>query len=80
MAKSAKDQLVNPSPLSLPPDTSKIKKHIALFCDRIGKGARLVEGMKGMMFVINLVLKCNINGLQKKSLLKYSNINMIMFV
>ncbi|XP_005112298.1 protein PTHB1 [Aplysia californica] len=46
MAKSAKDQAVNPSPLALPTDTSKVKKHIALFCDRVGKGARLVEGLK----------------------------------
>uniref|UniRef100_A0A2C9K7V7 PTHB1 N-terminal domain-containing protein n=1 Tax=Biomphalaria glabrata TaxID=6526 RepID=A0A2C9K7V7_BIOGL len=46
MAKSAKDQAVNPSPLTPPEDTSKLKKHIALFCDRLGKGARLVEGLK----------------------------------
>ena len=47
MARSAKDQSVNPSPLNTPPDTSKVKKHIALFCDRVGKGARLVDGLKG---------------------------------
>lgn len=46
MAKSSKDQAVNPSPLAPPSDTSKLKKHIALFCDRIGKGARLVDGLK----------------------------------
>ncbi|GFO18472.1 protein pthb1-like isoform x1 [Plakobranchus ocellatus] len=46
MARSAKDQSVNPSPLGTPPDTSKVKKHIALFCDRVGKGARLVDGLK----------------------------------
>ncbi|KAK3791729.1 hypothetical protein RRG08_011523 [Elysia crispata] len=46
MARSAKDQSVNPSPLTTPPDTSKVKKHIALFCDRVGKGARLVDGLK----------------------------------
>ncbi|RUS77451.1 hypothetical protein EGW08_014789 [Elysia chlorotica] len=46
MARSAKDQSVNPSPLTTPPDTAKVKKHIALFCDRVGKGARLVDGLK----------------------------------
>lgn len=57
MAKSAKDQAVNPSPLTPPEDTSKVKKHIALFCDRLGKGARLVEGLKGKIN-ISLIL-CN---------------------
>ncbi|KAH9495744.1 Protein PTHB1 [Bulinus truncatus] len=46
MAKSVKDQSVNPSPLTVPEDTNKLKKHVALFCDRIGKGAKLVEGLK----------------------------------
>uniref|UniRef100_A0A0B7AJ40 PTHB1 N-terminal domain-containing protein n=2 Tax=Arion vulgaris TaxID=1028688 RepID=A0A0B7AJ40_9EUPU len=46
MAKSGKELSVNPSPLTQPEDTSKIKKHIALFCDRIGKGTRLVDGLK----------------------------------
>ncbi|XP_041374621.1 protein PTHB1-like [Gigantopelta aegis] len=45
LAKSAKDQSVNPSPLTMPSDTTKVKKHIALLCDRLGKGARLVEGL-----------------------------------
>ncbi|XP_025097943.1 protein PTHB1-like isoform X2 [Pomacea canaliculata] len=48
LAKSAKDAAVNPSPLILPADTTKVKKHIALLCDRLGKGARLVEGMADM--------------------------------
>lgn len=47
LAKSAKDAAVNPSPLAIPSDTSKVKKHIALLCDRLGKGARLVEGLTG---------------------------------
>ncbi|CAG5132841.1 unnamed protein product [Candidula unifasciata] len=46
LAKSGKEGPVNPSPLTLPEDTSKVKKHIAMFCDRIGKGARLVDGLK----------------------------------
>ncbi|XP_071103490.1 protein PTHB1-like [Haliotis cracherodii] len=45
LAKSAKDQTVNPSPLTVPQDTTKVKKHIALLCDRLGKGVRLVEGL-----------------------------------
>ncbi|KAK7506674.1 hypothetical protein BaRGS_00002149 [Batillaria attramentaria] len=45
LAKSAKDAAVNPSPLAIPSDTGKVKKHIALLCDRLGKGARLVEGL-----------------------------------
>lgn len=45
LAKSAKDAAVNPSPLAIPSDTSKVKKHIALLCDRLGKGARLVDGL-----------------------------------
>ncbi|XP_059177174.1 protein PTHB1-like [Physella acuta] len=46
LAKSSKDQAVNPSPLALPQDTSRLKKHIALFCDRLGKGVALVDGIK----------------------------------
>ena len=49
LAKSAKDAAVNPSPLTIPSDTSKVKKHIALLCDRLGKGARLVEGLAGKL-------------------------------
>ena len=45
LAKSAKDQTLNPSPLKLPEDTSKVKKHIALLCDKLSKGARLVDGL-----------------------------------
>ncbi|KAK7112873.1 protein PTHB1-like isoform X2 [Littorina saxatilis] len=45
LAKSAKDAAVNPSPLSIPSDTGKVKKHIALLCDRLGKGARLMDGL-----------------------------------
>ena len=45
LAKSSKDQTLNPQPLTMPEDTSKVKKHIALMCDKLGKGARLVEGL-----------------------------------
>ena len=47
LSKTAKDQTVNPSPLSVPKDTSKLKKHISLLCDRLSKGAKLVvEGQQ----------------------------------
>ena len=47
LAKSAKDQAVNPSPLSMTTDPTKLKKHIAQMCERLAKGARLVvEGQK----------------------------------
>ncbi|WAR10306.1 PTHB1-like protein [Mya arenaria] len=45
LAKSAKDQTLNPAPLKLPEDTSKVKKHLALLCDKLSKGARLVDGL-----------------------------------
>ncbi|ESO84549.1 hypothetical protein LOTGIDRAFT_222053 [Lottia gigantea] len=52
LAKTAKDTAINPSPLTIPNDTSKVKKHLALFCDRLGKGARLVEGLRGKNLVV----------------------------
>ena len=42
LSKSAKDQSVNPTPLALLKDTTKLKKHITLLCDRLGRGAHLV--------------------------------------
>lgn len=45
LAKSSKDQTLNPQPLHIPEDTTKVKKHLALMCDKLGKGARLVEGL-----------------------------------
>ncbi|KAL3855651.1 hypothetical protein ACJMK2_014858 [Sinanodonta woodiana] len=45
LAKSVKDQTLNPQPLKIPEDTSKVKKHIALLCDKLSKGARLVDGL-----------------------------------
>ncbi|XP_072033738.1 protein PTHB1-like isoform X2 [Amphiura filiformis] len=47
LAKSAKDQAVNPSPLTMTTDPTKLKKHIAQMCERLAKGARLVvDGQK----------------------------------
>ncbi|CAC5377885.1 BBS9 [Mytilus coruscus] len=45
LAKAAKDQTLNPQPLQMPEDTTKVKKHVALMIDKLGKGARLVEGL-----------------------------------
>ena len=45
LAKSTKDQTLNPQALKLPEDTSKVKKHIALLCDKLSKGARLIDGL-----------------------------------
>ncbi|XP_031552881.1 protein PTHB1-like [Actinia tenebrosa] len=41
LSKSAKDQAVGITPLAMPKDTSKLKKHIALLCDRLNKGGKL---------------------------------------
>ncbi|XP_069586372.1 protein PTHB1 isoform X3 [Ranitomeya imitator] len=42
LSKSSKDQALNlSSQLSIPKDTSKLKKHITLLCDRLAKGGRL---------------------------------------
>ncbi|KAK6166671.1 hypothetical protein SNE40_023310 [Patella caerulea] len=46
LAKTAKDTSINPAPLTIPSDASKVKKHIALMCDRLGKGCRLIEGLR----------------------------------
>jgi hypothetical protein len=65
LAKSAKDQTLNPQPLKLPEDTSKVKKHIALLCDKLSKGARLVDGlpvnMSGKHFYFYLFVIINGN-------------------
>ncbi|XP_030830268.1 protein PTHB1 [Strongylocentrotus purpuratus] len=45
LAKSAKDQAINPAPLTMSADTSKLKKHIMQVTEKLAKGARLqVEG------------------------------------
>eukprot|EP01007_Sphenomonas_quadrangularis_P000881 NODE_173_length_1924_cov_98.348800_g130_i0.p2 GENE.NODE_173_length_1924_cov_98.348800_g130_i0~~NODE_173_length_1924_cov_98.348800_g130_i0.p2 ORF type:complete len:512 (-),score=206.18 NODE_173_length_1924_cov_98.348800_g130_i0:356-1891(-) len=41
LAKSAKESSSMPQPLSVPQDVNKLKKHIALVCDRIAKGGSL---------------------------------------
>jgi len=45
LSKNATDSSLNPAPLGIPKDTEKLKKHIALVCDRLGKGAKLTEGL-----------------------------------
>lgn len=46
LAKSAKEATSMPQPLAVPPDTGKLKKHIALVCDRLAKGGSL-KGEQG---------------------------------
>ncbi|XP_062969646.1 protein PTHB1 isoform X5 [Cynocephalus volans] len=42
LSKSSKEQALNlSSQLDVPKDTSRLKKHIALLCDRLAKGGRL---------------------------------------
>lgn len=42
LSKGSKEQaLTLSSPLSKPRDTSRLKKHITLLCDRLAKGGRL---------------------------------------
>lgn len=43
LSRSPKDQAISLStgPLIIPKDTSYLKKHITLLCDRLGKGGRL---------------------------------------
>ncbi|NXN30141.1 PTHB1 protein, partial [Nycticryphes semicollaris] len=42
LSKSSKEQALNlSSQLSMPKDTSRLKKNITLFCDRLAKGGRL---------------------------------------
>lgn len=43
LSRSPKEQAISLSsgPLIIPKDTSHLKKHITLLCDRLGKGGRL---------------------------------------
>nr|XP_020017917.1 protein PTHB1-like [Castor canadensis] len=42
LSKSSKEQALNlSSQLNMPKDTSRLKKHITLLCDRLAKGVRL---------------------------------------
>ena len=41
LAKTYKEAMSMPQPLQMPADTSKLKKHIALVCDRLSKGGSL---------------------------------------
>lgn len=41
LAKSQKETATVPQPLQFPADTSKLKKHITIVCDRLAKGARV---------------------------------------
>ena len=41
LAKSVKDSSAVQQPLAMPKDTSKLKRHIQIVCDRLSKGASL---------------------------------------
>eukprot|EP01060_Flectonema_neradi_P000961 TRINITY_DN1056_c1_g1_i1.p1 TRINITY_DN1056_c1_g1~~TRINITY_DN1056_c1_g1_i1.p1 ORF type:complete len:845 (+),score=132.55 TRINITY_DN1056_c1_g1_i1:68-2602(+) len=41
LAKTYKEAMSMPQPLQIPSDTGKLKKHIALVCDRLAKGGSL---------------------------------------
>ena len=47
LAKNAKDAAVLPASLETPPNCEKLRKHIAIVLDRLGKGASLVPGSSG---------------------------------
>lgn len=51
LSKNVTDPTLNPAPLGIPKDTEKLKKHIALMCDRLGKGAKLTEGLYRAVFL-----------------------------
>jgi hypothetical protein len=44
LSKNAKDVTLNPMPLSSLKDVQNVKKHIAMMCDRLSKGAKLSDG------------------------------------
>jgi Bardet-Biedl syndrome 9 protein len=41
LAKTSREVATAPQTLTMPEDTSRLKRHIAIVCDRLGKGARL---------------------------------------
>jgi len=49
LAKSSRDSTVIPPPLSMPSDTTKLRKHITLVCDRLGKGAVLAPRQQNLV-------------------------------
>lgn len=54
LSKNAADATLNPAPLVIPKDTEKLKKHIALVCDRLGKGVKLTEGLCHQMCLLSV--------------------------
>jgi len=57
LSKNVTDTTLNPAPLTVPQDTEKLKKHIALVCDRLGRGAKLTEGVSRRLFYLPLVVR-----------------------
>uniref|UniRef100_A0AAR2LKP5 Bardet-Biedl syndrome 9 n=1 Tax=Pygocentrus nattereri TaxID=42514 RepID=A0AAR2LKP5_PYGNA len=61
LSRSPKDQAISLSTmqLSMPKDTSRLKKHITLLCDRIGKGGRLsLSSEANSMWLIDPSVYC----------------------
>jgi len=60
LSKNATDATLIPAALVIPKDTEKLKKHIALVYDRLGKGAKLTEGFisKSYVFISLFVCYC----------------------
>jgi Bardet-Biedl syndrome 9 protein len=46
LAKNVKESSSMPQPIVMPPETSKVRKHITLVCDRLAKGANLRDTKK----------------------------------
>jgi Bardet-Biedl syndrome 9 protein len=46
LSKSAKDIALNPSALTSLKDVHSLHKHIGLMYERLGKGAKLTDGMR----------------------------------
>lgn len=42
LAKSSKETVVMPQTISMPKDSSRLKKHITIVCDRLAKGAGFI--------------------------------------
>jgi PTHB1 C-terminus len=54
LSKNAKDVTLNPTPLSSLKDVQSVKKHIAMMCDRLSKGAKLSDGKHS----VNSMYRC----------------------
>uniref|UniRef100_A0A8C1XR05 Protein PTHB1-like n=1 Tax=Cyprinus carpio TaxID=7962 RepID=A0A8C1XR05_CYPCA len=77
LSRSPKDQAISLStgPLTIPKDTSRLKKHITLLCDRLGKGGRLsLSSEQSINESINQI--SNLTSAMKRSLAFHQSIKM----